>query len=1237
MDLGAPRQRSVAAALLLRANRPVTRGQLIQAVWGEPAPAYAVNQLQKYVSALRRVLEPERESRSPSGILNWSDSGYVLEVPPEAVDLTVFERGAGLAREARLRGDAERAADELRKALGLWQGPALANVSSAFLDAERGRLEELRAAAQEERVQAELDLGRHRDVVPELSRLAAEFPLRERFTALLMLALYRSGRQSDALSAYQRTRRSLREELGVDPGPEVQELHGRILALEPSLSPRPAEPRQARPQEQPSAAEAAQDPLPTPEAVQGLHQLPMDTPEFVGRERELSALRELAGDIGAVDDPGDSGVIVAVVEGMAGAGKTRLAVHAAHRLVAAGRFTDVQLWADLRGFAPDREPADPAAVLEDFLRLLGVPGAHIPAQLEARAALFRDRLAGKRALVVLDDAADDEQVRFLLPGTASCLLLITTRRVLTGLDGAHTFRLGGFAPVEAVALMRRVTGREQLGPDPAPSLRVAELCGHLPLAVALAGRRLRSRPSWSMADLAARLEAGEQRLRRLAVGSRAVNTAFALSYRSLPARHRLAFRRLALHPGEDCTPGSAAALLDTDHREAEDLLEALLDEHLLEQHTSGRYRHHSLLRLYAHERLREEDGAESEDGEDIEDRQDREDREDREQQCTAALRRLVHWYCDTAEAARHALEPSRSPRHEPSRRTWLEPSRSPRLEALEWLEQERANLLAVSHEAARRGWHAATWRLAAAAHSFLGLHAYGTDSLTGLRLGLAAARATRDRAQQARLMYDLGLVYDALGRHPEAEEHHHHALERFEEIGDLHGAADALYGLGRTSEACGRYEESVQWHERALALFRETGDRHGEARATSGLALAHWFAPAGQDESEARHRDALALLRKTGDKRRQAHEIGNLGLAHWFFGNYADCALEHRRALALFEEVGDRRGQAAAHHGLGLADWHLGRPTEACEHHQYALATYRDLRDARGEARTLQRLGYVHWTMGRYAEGEAELRGSLSLSQSTGNRNTEAWARTSLGFLCQRLRRDREAEELLRQGLGLSRRIGDRHSESSALLGLALVALNQGELTVCEERSRQSLALTREIHNPHGETWAMIGLGLALCFGGRYEEGTAWHLRAAALARRIHEPHSEAMALNGLGHGCTRLARHEEAERHLRAALAHRQRILDRHGEAETLTDLAALLRVTHRPEAARVGAERAQAIYEELLAARPDALGSSRQPKELQADEAPDTPGPSDALDTPDAPDAPDVPDTPRRRPDRR
>lgn len=1180
LDLGAARCRAVLAVLLLHANRPVRRESLIEAVWGESVPAYAVNQVQKYVSGLRRVLEPRRGARSSSGILNWTDGGYVLEVEPDALDLTSFELRVARGRDAQARGEAMPAAAELHEALALWDGPALANVSSPFLDAERDRLAELRVAVLEERIKADLDLGRHGKLVPELSRLVAEFPLRESFAALLMLALYRSGRQGDALATYHDVRRSLREQLGVDPGSEVREMHERILASCSSLSLRedPAEPA-------PGGASASTTTAPpsvsatalTADDMMGVRQLPMDISEFVGRDGPLRELWALAGGSDAAprdgDGHGDRGARIAVIEGMAGVGKTRLAVHASHQFLARDRFPDGQLWADLKGFAPDGRPVDPARALEDFLRLLGVPGERVPESVEARAALYRDRLSGRRALIVLDNAADEEQVRHLLPGSASCLLLVTSRRVLSGLDGAHTIPLGPLSPDEAVTLLHRVAGREPDESRPGAALRVAESSGRLPIAVALAGRRLRTRPAWSMEELAGRLEHGEERLAQFTVGRRAVDATFHLSYQALSPGQQRAFRLLSVHPGEDCTPDSAAALLGTGRGQAEELLESLLDEHLMQQHVLGRYRFHDLLRLYAHGRARAEVGAERR---------------------TEAVLGLVRWYCDTAERARRRLEP------------WWEPLPSADGEgedapggdsdgdsaprhladdadsAVTWLEQERANLLAAGREAARRGWHDHTWRLASAAHSLLGLRSYGTDSLDGLELGLAAARGAGDRTKEAWSLHDLGLVRDSLGLHEEAKAQHRAALALFEEADDRHGVAEAFHGLGRSSFCLGQYDESAEQQGRALALFEEIGHRRGQASALRGLGLVNWFLHRRYSDSP-QDRTALVLFEEIGDRHGQAYEVTSLAMAHWFFGNYAECARQHHRALALFEGTGDRRGQAMALNGLGTADWHLGRLERARDHHQAALTVFREICDRRGEAVALQRLGYVNWAVGRYGTGEEQLRQTLAICEETGNRSTESWTHASLGYLCLRLKRYGQAEEHLRQALVLSRELHDGHPETSALIGLALVRLDEGRPLACEEGGREALALARSIGNPHNEAWALIAVGLGCCYGGRPEEAADWHWKAAAVARRTGDPFTESMALTGIGSAYTRLGRHGEAGRHLRTALDTRRRIGDRHGEADTLAELADLQEATGDAEASYATRGSSMAILAEL------------------------------------------------------
>ena len=366
-----------------------------------------------------------------------------------------------------------------------------------------------------------------------------------------------------------------------------------------------------------------------------LAHIPYDISDFTGREWEVARARALLAGDGA---GADTGLPIVVIEGMAGIGKTRLAIHVAHR--EKRRFDEIQLHADLRGFSAAGEPADPAAVLEGFLRQLGVPGPDLPAGLDDRAALYRARLDGRRAIVLLDDAATDEQVRPLLPGSPTCGVLVTSRRALSGLDGAQPLPLGVFAPTDSLALLARVVGADRTDAEPAAARRLVELCGHLPLAVALAARRLRSRPAWALADLVRRLETEERRLAELAVSDLAVRAVFSLSYGQLDRPHRRLFRLLALHPGHDVCPYAAAALTGEPVPVAAAMLETLLDEHLLEQTVPGRYRCHDLLQVFARDRLAGE--------EDLVGR-------------ATAVRALLDWYLRAADKANRLLAPHRRP------------------------------------------------------------------------------------------------------------------------------------------------------------------------------------------------------------------------------------------------------------------------------------------------------------------------------------------------------------------------------------------------------------------------------------------------------------------------------------------------------------------------------------------------------------------------------------------------
>jgi DNA-binding SARP family transcriptional activator len=624
VPLGSPQQRAVLALLLLREGRALAMPELIAGMWeGEP-PRTARGTVLTYVSRLRALLEPDRGSRQAGRVLLSVPGGYALRAPHATVDATLFAREA-----ADLSGPPQDVHDRLTRALGRWRGGALAGVPGPGAQRHRDHLEELHRQTRQALYDSALKLGRHLESVPELRLLNAEFPFSTQPCALLMLALYRAGRQAEALEEYARTRRLIRAELGVEPDRELVLLQRRILAADPTLAapatgPEPGpgpgpEPMRARtpvPRRtwagadsgarpvraagvSPYAAGATahwQDPRPRPQ------QLPTDAQDFTGREDSVRALvavlsREEAA-AGSVPAPGTAAtmchaVVVCVLTGTAGVGKTALAVHAAHRLAA--EFPDGRLYADLGGGG---SPVDPASVLADFLAALGTPPDRIPPDLDRRAALFRTVLADRRALVVLDNAHDTEQVRPLLPGTAGSAALVTSRARDLILPGAHRFDVELPTRGEARSLLAAIVGPERVAAEPEAAGRLVEACGRLPLAVRIVASRLAARPGRSLTALAGRLTDERLRLDELRIGNLAVESSFRLGHAALTEDAARAFRLLSLTGATDFPLSAAAALLGTDEHTAEYLAETLVDAGLLESHTRGRYRFHDLLRLY---------------------------------------------------------------------------------------------------------------------------------------------------------------------------------------------------------------------------------------------------------------------------------------------------------------------------------------------------------------------------------------------------------------------------------------------------------------------------------------------------------------------------------------------------------------------------------------------------------------------------------------------------------------
>ncbi|GAA4231777.1 BTAD domain-containing putative transcriptional regulator [Actinomadura meridiana] len=756
VGVGGPQQQTVLAALLLASNQVVPIDRLVEAVWWTSPPSARAN-IRGYIAALRRAL---RNAGEPDDRLITRSPGYLLRVEPGELDLSRFEELFARGERAFLDGRAEQAAQDFADALRCCRGRPLEAMSlGAPLLADVERLEERRLLLMEQYTDACLSLGRSDALVPDLRRLVARHPLRERLWERLMLVLYRMGRSADALDAFAQVRRHLAEDLGIDPGPRLRALERQIISGDPALD----------------AATERSAPVPA-QVPAAVRQLPMDIVEFTGREDELRTLNRIADDAGG---HGDTALTVIAIEGMAGVGKTRLAVRAGHQISARGRFGAVQLWADLHAMDPDLPPADPAEVLGTFLRQLNVPPALIPPGVDARAALYRDRLHGERALVILDNATDEIQVEPLLPGDPTSLVVITSRRSLAGLDGVHRLRLNGFAPRESRDLLGRIAGHERVTADRAAAARIADRCGHLPMAVTMAARRLQTRPAWTPGEFDARLQDDDRLPGELEFRNRSISASFELSYRALADDQKRMFRLLGLHPGADFTPSSAAALTDLPGQRAESLLEDLLDENLLQQASPGRYRIHQLLRMYARKKAHKEETA---------------DRRD------AAAGRLFTWYLRAAHSVDDVLNPhgGRVP-IEPPEGPGTGPVFGSRGQALAWLEAEADNLPAVIKAASGQGHHPVVWRLPALLLPFFRFGRSLDDWIGVFQTGLTAARR----------------------------------------MGEWLGVALMLSGLGLACTDARRYKEAVGHHREALLVQRGLGDPRGQARSLTGLAAAY--------------------------------------------------------------------------------------------------------------------------------------------------------------------------------------------------------------------------------------------------------------------------------------------------------------------------------------------------------------------------------------------------------------
>jgi DNA-binding SARP family transcriptional activator/tetratricopeptide (TPR) repeat protein len=988
IDLGGAKQRALLALLLLNANRIVHRAQVIDWLWDTQPPRTAENLVHGYVSRLRRALGRCRMAEPSSQRLRTQPFGYLLEVQPDELDLDRFQQLVDQAQQLIAARDLELATGTLRQALGLWHGLALANLPpSLALHAERARLEEARLVALQERLEVDLHLGRHTHLVGELEALIASYPGRERLCHQLMLALYRSGRQAEALTVYRNTRQVLVEELGLEPSPALQELERAILRAHPALEP---------------ARMRVGAALEEPGRPRGPRQLPPDIDDFTGRQGTVAQVQEL------LEGEQATAIVISAIAGKAGVGKTALAVRVAHRL--RPWFADGQLYVNLRGV--EAQALDPADVLAGFLRALGVEGAVIPDGLEERVRLYRSRLADRRVLVVLDNAASEAQVRPLLPGSRGCAVLVTSRARLSGLEAAHPLTLDVLDPDQAVELLAKLAGAGRVAAEPQAAQQIVRLCGWLPLAVRIAGARLAGRPQWRLALLAERLAAEHRRLDELAAGDLEVRASVALSYHGRGEQERRLFRLLGLLVAPSFPAWVAAALLEVDLAEAEGLLERLVDAQLVEvagQDQAGqlRYRLHDLLRVYARERLQVEEPTAAQ---------------------RASLERVLQTYLTLAEQADALLEPSgvnhyggdpaRGPRDHPAA-TIVE--RDP----LRWLQAEHASLVAAVGQGCDAGIEEPGWRLATALVSFFGARAHWDDWQDTHTMALAAARRMSDRDAEGRVLGSLADLYVARNRFDEASCCLNQSLAAFRETGNRRGELQILSGLGDIDRRQGRFDDAVARLEQSLSGFRELGWHSGEAEVLFDLGEVH--------REQGRLEAAVVCL---------------------------------EQSLRLMRAVGDRLWEAPILRSLGLTHCAQGRFGEAIACLEQSVVVTRATGDRHGEAYVLQSLGEVHRTQGCLEDAGSCLEQSLALARATGDRTAEAYALYTLGDVRHQQGRLEEAAGCLEWSLAEFCERGLRHWEARALNSHGRLQAAKGDPAAASSACHSALAIFRELDMP---------------------------------------------------------------------------------------------------------------------------------------------------------------------------
>jgi DNA-binding SARP family transcriptional activator/tetratricopeptide (TPR) repeat protein len=978
--LTARKQRTLLAVLLCNVNEPISTDRVVHELWPESVPASATENLRSYAFQLRRALGDRNR------IVRHA-RGWTLALGPDELDSVQFEQLAERGREL-LATDASRAGEMLRAALGLWRGPVFAGLTSPTLEEHARRLEDLRLTVVQLRVDADLRTGRHGDLAAELSTLVTEHPMQERFHAQLMLALYRQGRRADALRVYRDARDTMVAELGLEPGADLRRLHSAILRGEEDAE-----------LVRTSTAGGHGDRVTTPVRERPVvpNMLPADIADFAGREDEIELLCQELTTSPPVGGP------LCVVAGRGGVGKTALAVHVAHRL--RENYRDGLLYVDLHGVAA--RPAEPAEVLARFLRALGVDGTAIPDGTDERAELYRSALAGREVIVILDNAADGAQVEPLLPGDAGCAVIVTSRTRLTGIPGARMVELRTLRPAQALRLLARVSGPDRIAAEPGPASELVRLCGHLPLAVRIAGARLARRPHWTVARMAARLADENRRLDELVHDHLDMRANLALSYRGLDHQAKRLFALAGLLDAPDFAPWTAAALLDTTADLAADVLDRLVDAQLLAVSNGPgvRYQLHDLVRVYARERAESELTPESR---------------------GAALMRAFGCWLHLAEQAhvRH-VGGDYLVVHGAAPRWRLDPAQLDDVLAdpLAWADVERHGIVTTVRQAADAGAVELCWDLAVTAAPLFEVHRHNDEWHQSHQYALTATRAAGDARGEAAVLTELSELHIGQQHYGEAASLLEIAMSIFDRLGDRHGHAIAVQKAAVLDRLQGRYSSALTRYKQVVPTFADAGDHGSKALALRGIGQVHLergrqdlalrylnealvTARAGHahrqraqilyrigevyleqdrlDEAQQALREVLELVSGFEDMPGQAWSLHGLGRVRLAQDRLDEAVSLLNEALAISVRIGERAVQGRVLLALGTACHRQQRFDRAVVHLSEAATVFRDTDTPLWEIRTLRALAAAHQDAGQPDRATEDLRRAAAISAGFG-------------------------------------------------------------------------------------------------------------------------------------------------------------------------------------------------------------------------------------------------------------